>query len=188
MKFSVEQPEEFQKRMKEELQIEFGPVQTEIDYFFQHPERDFHKTDECLRIRERNQNEYRITYKGPKLDILTKSREEIELPLTLLTQKNTLAEWKKLLERLGFTYFASVKKLRRKALFSFENRDYEMTLDEIPIVGTFTEIETGVDSDNPLDRDFARAEILLLAKKLHLETCIHRSYLGLFLDAQQSKS
>ncbi len=50
----------------------------EIDVYYRHPARDFAATDEALRIR-RVGPANRITYKGPKVDPTTKTRQEIEL-------------------------------------------------------------------------------------------------------------
>jgi hypothetical protein len=53
---------------------------TQVDQYFNHPARDFAQTDEALRLRRVGEVNF-ITYKGPKLDAITKSRHEIELPL-----------------------------------------------------------------------------------------------------------
>ena len=48
------------------------------DVYFAHPARDFAQTDEAFRLRcvgEQNA----LTYKGPLLDAVTKSRREIEV-------------------------------------------------------------------------------------------------------------
>lgn len=68
----------------------------ETDTYFQHPSRDFVKTDEAFRVRRhlvffadpdgkliRAETESLITFKGPRLDRETKTRKEIELPLAV---------------------------------------------------------------------------------------------------------
>ena len=65
------------------------------DTYYLHPGRDFGATDEALRIREEQGRAF-ITYKGPKLDDQTKSREELEVPLVDPRPLGTL------LLRLGF--------------------------------------------------------------------------------------
>lgn len=80
MKFRVQSVKDFMKILEQKYFARFDPEVIETDHFFQHPVRDFAKTDECLRLRRR-QNELMITYKGAKIDTLTKMREEIELPL-----------------------------------------------------------------------------------------------------------
>lgn len=80
MKFRVQNIVEFITILAQKYSAHFDPEVIETDLFFQHPVRDFAKTDECLRLRCRH-NELMITYKGAKIDSLTKTREEIELPL-----------------------------------------------------------------------------------------------------------
>jgi len=50
-------------------------VETHRDIYFSSPHRDFRKSDEALRIRIKEDGA-RLTYKGPKLDSMTKSRLE----------------------------------------------------------------------------------------------------------------
>ncbi|MEM4524643.1 MAG: class IV adenylate cyclase, partial [Archaeoglobaceae archaeon] len=49
----------------------------EFDLYFSHPCRDFAETDEALRIRV--EKKIKMTYKGPKVDEETKTREEVNL-------------------------------------------------------------------------------------------------------------
>ena len=53
----------------------FLESRVEEDLYFNHPSRDFGKTDEALRLRRVNNN-CKITYKGPKLSKETKARIE----------------------------------------------------------------------------------------------------------------
>src|SRR5438105_5568245 len=52
----------------------------EADHYFNAPDRDFARTDEALRLRRIGSGNF-VTYKGPKRDLLTKTRTEIEVPL-----------------------------------------------------------------------------------------------------------
>src|SRR5687768_1938645 len=80
----------------------------QADLYFAHPARNFAQTDEALRLRrcvtegsvaEGSRDEACITYKGPKLDPTTKTRREIELPIT---GKDGYERYRELLEVLGF--------------------------------------------------------------------------------------
>ena len=51
----------------------------QVDEYFNHPCRDFAVTDEALRLRK--DPDGKMTYKGPKLDRTTKTREEIEMDI-----------------------------------------------------------------------------------------------------------
>ena len=58
----------------------FAEPVVQVDLYFAHPARDFAQTDEALRIRRVGERNF-VTYKGPKLDAMTKTRRELELPL-----------------------------------------------------------------------------------------------------------
>ena len=151
----------------------FGKAVEEHDTFYQHPAKDFVVTDECLRIRHRA-GEYHITYKGPKIDRETKTRQEIELFLT--DNAKTARLWNDLLQALGFRAVAELKKTRRSAGFVYQEHKYELTLDHIEGLGDFIELETIADS---AQLDHARRRIKLLAAMLGLTHPITASYLEL---------
>lgn len=115
-------------------------VGTEVqsDVYFAHPSRDFANTDEALRIRTVG-NKHILTYKGPKLDELTKTREEIEINLGDATSMGDV------LERLGFTAVSSVVKTRSHYTLG----EYLVSIDEIEGLGCFIEIEKHADSYRP---------------------------------------
>lgn len=148
----------------------------EADVYYAHPLRDFATTDEALRIRHKGTS-YFITYKGPKIDKTTKTRRELELPLT--TTHDTAASWHELLELLGFTPVAEVRKQRRMAKVAWQGQTVEATLDNVERVGTYAELELITD-DAGLDA--ARACIASLAESLGLIQSERRSYLELLLE------
>lgn len=138
---------------------------TEIDTYYSHPVRDFAETDEALRIRLCGEKSY-ITYKGPKIDALSKTREEIEIEVTDADAA------KQLLVILGFHPVAEVKKVRRLYRLS----PFDICLDDVENVGTFVEVETLGESVAEL-RDAA----LTLLKEFNLEHFERKSYLELLL-------
>ena len=89
------------------------------DQYYAHPCRNFAKSDEALRIRVVGEKSF-VTYKGPKLDATTKTRREIELPIS--PGKPAAAQFAELLVALGFRPVAAVRKLRRKATLSHAAR------------------------------------------------------------------
>jgi len=147
----------------------------ESDWYFAHPARDFAKTDEGLRLRRKGEVNY-ITYKGPKIDAATKTRREIELPLG--PGPESLASWTALLESLGFTPVAEVRKSRRKAAIPWQGRSVEASLDEVADVGAFVELELLAE---PEGIEPAKQCILALAESLGLSGSERRSYLELLL-------
>jgi adenylate cyclase class 2 len=156
--------------------------QEERDLYFRHPSRDFARTDEALRVRRTGESNF-LTYKGPKIDATTKTRQEIDLPLP--PGESAADAWGGLLQALGFTPVAEVRKLRRKAHVVWHEREVEISLDEVDRVGTFVELELVVDEDQ---LDAARRCIAALADRLGLERSERRSYLELLLAGEQKSA
>ena len=95
------------KKLKE-IGAEKVMVEHQKDTYFNNPEyRDFEKSDEALRLRNTTINneksEIILTYKGPKLDDVSKTRKEIEVNVE--DSKNTGL----ILENLGFKAAADVE-------------------------------------------------------------------------------
>ena len=147
----------------------------QLDRYFAHPSRDFCQTDEALRIRQIGPR-CLVTYKGPKIDRETKTRHEIELPLS--ESPEGVAQWTELLEALGFQSVAEVHKIRQPAHLAWQDAEVEIALDRVDRVGTFVEFELTADEER-LER--ARAQILSLAAALGLAGAERRSYLELLL-------
>lgn len=166
-KAAIENKEEIKQRILE-AGGKYIRVETQSDIYFAHPSRDFMKTDEALRIREAG-NEYTLTYKGPKLDKLTKTREEIEIKL------DDPVPMAGVLKMLGFMEVAPVVKTRSHYTLG----DYQVALDEVEGLGHFIEIEKHADSYKP-------EELVELLKSLGVEESKmeRRSYLELLIEKQ----
>jgi adenylate cyclase class 2 len=113
-------------------------TETQEDAYFAHPSRDFAQTDEAVRIRTVG-DEHFFTYKGPKLEYQTKTREEIEMRL------EDAGPMTEILEKLGFSLVGNVIKTRE--YYSLEN--YWVAVDEVFGLGLFIEIEKQADSYEP---------------------------------------
>ncbi len=174
-KFPVDNLHAIENRLGE-LGAEISDERVEVDRYYNHPARDFAETDEALRIR-RTGSVNRITYKGPKIDKVTKTRQELELPLA--EGEAAAADWMKLLETLGFSTVSEVHKRRRKAYVAWQGLTVEVSLDEVTGLGTFVELELVVEAG---DLDRARDCIADLAKELGLVQSERRSYLCLLLE------
>ncbi|HVT30000.1 MAG TPA: class IV adenylate cyclase [Lacipirellulaceae bacterium] len=146
------------------------------DKYFDHPCRDFAKTDEAVRIRTVGNHSF-VTYKGPKLDSTTKTRREIELPLDADDKDG--ARFAELLTALGFTPVAVVHKQRCPFRIRVGNYEVEGALDDVTDVGSFVELELQAD-DSMLDA--AKRSISQLASDLNLGPSERRSYLELLLE------
>lgn len=145
------------------------------DRYWAHPCRDFAQTDEALRIRQIGAR-CLVTYKGPKIDGTTKTRREIELPLS--ESPEGVAQWTELLEALGFQCVAEVRKLRQPAHLTWQDAEVEIALDRVAQVGTFVEFELTADTEG---LQAAKSRILSLAAALGLVAAERRSYLELLL-------
>ncbi|HMK53172.1 MAG TPA: class IV adenylate cyclase [Methanobacteriaceae archaeon] len=122
------------------------------DLYFNAPHRDFAQTDEALRVRNVTDEEGKttfITYKGAKMDQLSKTRVEVEVGVEDPVKSAII------FENLGFRPVATVKKDR--TIYSFQ--DLIITLDRVDGAGDFVEIEKdmqeGTDYQEALDHIFA---------------------------------
>ncbi len=138
------------------------PERVQEDIYFSHPCRDFSKTDEALRIRCQG-DETLFTYKGPKLDGISKTREELEVPCP--------EGLKQILERLGFERVGEIRKRRR----SFFKEGVTVCLDDVEGLGKFLEIESrSEDADSAEDLVGMLEEVGLKSER--------RSYLELLIS------
>lgn len=174
-KFPVADAAAFESRLVE-LGVTLGGPVTQLDQYFAHPNRDFARTDEALRIRRVGDKNF-VTYKGPKIDSETKTRQEIELPLAGGDQGYD--QFRQLLVALGFKPVLKVEKRRQTGHRQVDGFAAEITLDRVAGLGTFAEIELSAD-DATLDR--ARAALRRLADELALGDSERRSYLELLLS------
>ena len=148
-------------------------IEHQKDTYFNNPEyRDFEKSDEALRIRNtiinNQESQIILTYKGPKLDDVSKTRKEIEVNVE--DPENTGL----ILENLGFKPAADVEKER--TTYSFQ--EFTISLDNVHKVGKFVEIEKGMvegeDFKDAIDKIFE------IYKRLGIEEGFERrSYLEL---------
>jgi adenylate cyclase, class 2 len=157
------------------LGAQAGDTLEQVDRYFNHPARDFAQTDEALRLRCVGQENF-ITYKGPKLDATTKTRQEIELPLPPGSSAATAHAT--LLEALGFKPVAAVRKQRRLFHIDWEGKTVEVALDDVTEVGKFLELEISADETTV---EAAKACLASLATRLGLVKTERQSYLELLL-------
>jgi len=163
IKAKIENKNEFEEKLTS-MGAEFIREVVEEDEYFNHPCRDFAATDEALRIR----NDGTLTYKGPRVDKDTKSREELNLKI------GNMNEARALLISLGFRPVAKV--IKRRKYYKIDN--ITISLDNVPELGDFVEVECIGDYEP------CRENVLDMAKKLGLEEFIRKSYLELVLEAK----
>ena len=139
----------------------------EHDFYFNHPCRDFKKTDEAVRIR-RDVEGVTITYNGPKVDSETKSREEVKVKV------DSFENAAELLKKLGFKPVEEVKKTRK----IYRVGDAIVCVDEVEGVGRFVEIEIESESIKDKEKLFEIAELLGYSR----DESITQSYLEMILQ------
>ena len=144
-------------------------VEQHCDTYYNAPHRDFSLTDEALRIRIVNRHAV-LTYKGKKLDAVSKTREEFETDVDGDTMRSILLS-------LGFVESGVVKKTR--AVFEFE--DLMICLDSVDGLGQFIEVETMVESES--DVVLHRTRVFEFLDKLGIgqEDSIRVSYLEMLI-------
>ena len=175
-KLKIDGIEDVGGRVKELIGAYKGE-KTEIDLYFGHPNMQILSGERALRVRDAD-GKYRLTYKGPKKDDETTSREEIEIGI------ESAREMIEILDELGFYEICKVKKLRKTYLL----KDLIITLDNVDALGEFIEVEGKASND----REFKerKDEIFKLLKKLGLSTdaISQRSYLEMLLDGKRGLS
>lgn len=162
------------------LGAHFQSAIEQIDTYFRHPARDFVQTDEALRLRQIGDDNF-ITYKGPKVDPHTKTRRELELPLS--PGQQTIEQFSELLLALGFTVAGKVVKHRRQASISWHGYHVECALDEVDSLGSFLELEISADD---VAVESAKKYLTDLSGNLSLGSSERRSYLDLLLQSRKS--
>ncbi len=158
---------------KIEKEAEFIRKEIQIDKYFNAPHRDLSLTDEALRIRTYENSDLSVlTYKGAKIDPLSKTRVECE------TEIGDPEKMENILEKLGFFYVFTIKKERK--IYKIEN--YWISHDNVYELGHFLEIETKVSGEQDLDAE--REEIIKLFRKFGIDESSfeRKSYLELFLE------
>jgi len=144
-------------------------VENHHDLYFNSPLCDFRETDEALRIRIKEDGA-RLTYKGPKLDLATKSRNELTVRI------DDPRQMEEILRALGYVLSARVNKRRSK--YSYPG--VVIALDEVEGLGSFLEVEAEGDGDYEKERE----KVLAIMRRLGLTESIRSSYLELLLERQ----
>lgn len=144
-------------------------VVEQTDIYFNAPDRDFGRTDEALRLRDEG-GQFFLTYKGKKLDPLSKTRKEIDVEVA------DFSKMEELVLSLGYRKTLRVHKLRE--IFRLDGA--LVCLDAVDGLGEFVELETlAVDEkDVPARRDVLIGMLRGLGVKGAL---IRESYLEMLL-------
>jgi len=144
------------------LGASFCGEEEEKDVYFTASYRDFIKSRECLRIREKK-DASELTYKGPTTsEMIVKKqfwKSEINIPII----KGREEELGFLLEQLGFKKVAVVKKKRQKFII----RKQIVNIDKVENLGFFIEIEQL--AENLDEREKALKENIEILREIGLD-------------------
>ncbi|MGD2095765.1 MAG: class IV adenylate cyclase [Phycisphaerales bacterium] len=157
------------KRKLTELGAEPVAEQLQTDQFFDNVDTGLAKTDRCLRLRRQvvdNIERFFLTYKGAKEKSDFKKRQEIELEIS------NAESARKLLSALGYEQVLTIEKKRHL----WRIGECKVTLDKLPLLGDFIEIE------GPDDKSISDVQ-----KNLGLSEVPHipKSYASLIKDQLQ---
>ena len=169
------------------LKMGAEPLNAEVqtDVYFDHPCKSFEESDEAIRIRSRviesgheaadEHPAVELTYKGPKVDSITKTRAEYSVGL------DDVMKMTQILKSAGFKEVASIVK-RRKFL---RIDDTTVSLDDVKEVGSYVEFEVMATGEAEMDE--ARTRMLSLVSKLGFspEESVRESYLELYLHGRE---
>lgn len=154
-------PEKIKEKLLQ-MGANFAKKEKQVDIYFRHPSRNFASRDEALRVREID-GRFFLTYKGPRVEKETKTREEIEV-----TVKGDILP---LLKKLGFEPLESMEKERE----IYNWNDLKVCIDGIKELGSFLEVEG--------ERKQDKQKIFGLLSELGLsaDSLIKESYLEMFM-------
>lgn len=154
----------------------------EIDLYFNGNNRDFHKTDEALRLRSCEKRvdkdsitkdfivpnkECFLTYKGPKLDTISQSRLECEVAISdIETMRNILVA-------LGYMQVLQIKKER----CYYQKDNITACLDHVDGLGYFIELEKLVSHDSLRNQAINELYDIINSLKIPSSALTTKSYL-----------
>lgn len=142
-----------------------------VDIYYNPPGRDFAKSDEALRIR--CGSKIFLTYKGPKIENVSKTRREVEVEVM---DSQSMDE---LLKAIGFREVGKVVKRRK----GYRVEEFKVFLDSVVGLGTFLEIEAYAMSQGEIGEKVLRAFRLLEKIGVPRSAATRESYLEMLLKA-----
>ena len=150
------------------LGFKFIKKKFQEDIYFNGIDRDFRETDEALRIRDEDGNFF-VTYKGPKIDKISKTREEIEVRI------EDKEKMRQIFKKLGFKEVPPIRKIRE----IYKKGDIEASIDDVEGLGLFLELEKSISDINEKDRILDELMGILKSLNISKDNIIRKSYLEL---------
>lgn len=156
----------------------------ETDIYFNGNNRDFRHTDEALRLRSAKNAEDGtelsfITYKGSKLDNISQTRKEYEVPI----EKSDIMY--DIFSLLGYQPMISVSKTRQY----YSRNGIAACLDKVEGLGSFIELEILEKTENSFGDSVSKLLSLLSELGVPETALTRKSYLELLLEkASEAKN
>jgi adenylate cyclase class 2 len=193
VKVRISNPDKVRKKLEENNATYKISLHHE-DYYFNMPKglRDFKETDEALRLRrstEIHKNSVKgprkvssfITYKGKKIDSLTKTRKEIEV------KTDNFDKTIEILEILGFQKVLKIKKERELYTIEYKLHEIDALIDYIPILDQyFLEVEVLTNAIDNVEVNRKVLFELLNLLGIKKNQSIRESYLELIINSFKS--
>jgi adenylate cyclase class 2 len=172
IKCPINNPEEIAEKLIQNVNAKFIKTVYQKDFYLQHPSRNLGETDEAIRVRDSDEGT-QLTYKGPKIDASSKTREELSVFV------DNLEIILKIFERIGFLPIAKVIKSRR--IFQIDG-NIIASIDKVQDLGNFIELE--FEANDYTQVEVKREELFSILDKLGLskENTERRSYLELLMS------
>jgi adenylate cyclase class 2 len=189
IKVQISNPVKIKEKFKENQGVyEFSLIHEDTYYNMPKGLRDFKKTDEALRLRKsikfnkrnprkKQEIEYYFTYKGKKLDNLTKTRKELDIRI------DSLEKMKELLTHLEFQEVLTVEKNRDLYKVNFKKYKIDALIDYLPILKLFfleVEVLSGTEEGIEEARNILFEFLSLIG--ISKEQSIKKSYLELISE------
>jgi adenylate cyclase class 2 len=189
IKVLIPNPVRLKEKFKENQGVyEFSLIHEDTYYNMPKGLRDFKQTDEALRLRKSikfnkknprkgQEIEYYLTYKGKKLDKITKTRKELDIRI------DNLDKAKEVLNLLGFQEVLTVQKDRDLYKFEFKNYEIEALIDYLPkLKQFFLEVEVLSPTEEEIRESRNILFDFLSLFGISKDDSIKKSYLELIID------
>lgn len=155
------------KELLGEIGAKLSKIEEHLDVYYNNPDlRDFRASDEALRLRRVN-DLVTLTYKGKKIDSISKSRREIECAISSFEEMDAI------LKSLGFLPTGEV--MKRRHIYLIE--ELKICVDKVKNLGSFVEVELTCKHESSVENGVIRAIRLLEQLGLSRNDLIRRSYL-----------
>ena len=145
----------------------------EHDSYFNGDNCNLKNEDKALRIREHidlksKETIYQLNYKGPKIDSISMTRQEVEFTVPSFEQGEAF------LNGIGYHVAGEVEKTR----YYYKKDDITCCLDTVTSLGDFLEIEI-IATEDKYDDSMTRINSLLNQLSLSMDDSINTSYLSM---------